>query len=263
MVKVREDLTGKTFGRLTVLEQIDDHVRSDGTHIAMWLCECECENHTILPVQGVLLKRGKTKSCGCIKKEQNQKLFRKTNAYDLSIEDESGLYGIGYCNNTGNPFYFDMDDYDKIKNYCWYEYSYRNKKYNCLRAFQYETGMQIKMHHIIMGKYYDHIDRNPLNNRKNNLRQATNLENARNKSMTSRNTSGFIGVYWIKKMNKWSAQIGINNKMVVLGYFENKEDAIRARLEAEAKYFGEFAPQQHLFEQYKINVKDGDANDLP
>lgn len=36
-----------------------------------------------------------------------------------------------------------------------------------------------------------------------------------------------------------------------------KEDAIKIRLKVEAKYFGDFAPQKHLFEQYKINVEDG------
>jgi hypothetical protein len=46
----------------------------------------------------------------------------------------------------------------------------------------------------------------------------------------------------------------IDAKQIHLGMFENKEDAIKARLEAEAKYFGDFAPQRHLFEQYKINV---------
>ncbi len=44
----------------------------------------------------------------------------------------------------------------------------------------------------------------------------------------------------------------INKKKKHLGYFINKEDAIKARLIAEKEYFGEFAPQRHLFEQYEI-----------
>ena len=39
--------------------------------------------------------------------------MRKENIYDLS-----GEFGIGYCTNTGSPFYFDLEDYNKIKNYC-------------------------------------------------------------------------------------------------------------------------------------------------
>ena len=50
----------------------------------------------------------------------------------------------------------------------------------------------------------------------------------------------------------------MNNKTKYLGSFKNKEGAIKARLEAEAKYFGEFAPQRHLFEQYGININGSD-----
>ena len=53
MVKVRKDLTGKTFGRLKVLEQADDYIRpSNGAHEAQWLCERSCEEHTKLIVRG-------------------------------------------------------------------------------------------------------------------------------------------------------------------------------------------------------------------
>ena len=46
---------------------------------------------------------------------------RSVNKYDLNLIDEHGKYGIGYCSNTNNKFYFDMDDYDKIKDIYWYE----------------------------------------------------------------------------------------------------------------------------------------------
>lgn len=51
-------MTGKTFGRLTVLEQADDRIRSNGIHDACWLCECSCKNHTIKSIAGYLLKNG-------------------------------------------------------------------------------------------------------------------------------------------------------------------------------------------------------------
>lgn len=41
-----------------------------------------------------------------------------------------------------------------------------------------------------------------------------------------------------------------------LGSFSDKEDAIKARLQAEAKYFKKFAPQRHLFKQYGILEDD-------
>lgn len=51
------------------------------------------------------------------------------------------------------------------------------------------------------------------------------------------NTSGYKGVYWQKSAKKWQAEIEIRAKRIYLGIFENKEDAIKARKEAEEKYF--------------------------
>lgn len=65
MVKVKNDLTGKKFGRLTVLKQVEDHVSIGGNHTAKWLCECECGN--TVEVVGTKLTSNHTKSCGCFK----------------------------------------------------------------------------------------------------------------------------------------------------------------------------------------------------
>lgn len=51
------------------------------------------------------------------------------------------------------------------------------------------------------------------------------------------NKSGHKGVSWIKSRNKWRAYIGIKGKQITLGYFTNKEDAIKARITAEEKYY--------------------------
>ena len=48
----------------------------------------------------------------------------------------------------------------------------------------------------------------------------------------------------------------VNRKEILLGTYENFDDAVRARLEGEKKYFGEFAPQKHLFAQYGIEEDD-------
>lgn len=50
-------------------------------------------------------------------------------------------------------------------------------------------------------------------------------------------------------------------EVIHLGYFDNKDDAIKARLYAEQKYFKEFAPQKHLYEQYGIIVENKDDRD--
>lgn len=90
---------------------------------------------------------------------------------------------------------------------------------------------------------------------KNNLRPATKSENSRNQSKKKNNTTGFIGIAWRKRDKVWSANIRINGKQKWLGQFQTKEEAIKARLEAEFKYYKEFAPQRHLFKQYGIGDK--------
>ena len=87
-------------------------------------------------------------------------------------------------------------------------------------------------------KYVDHIDNNKLNNYLNNLRFATDKENAQNKSMSKNNTSGTKGVYQIKSTKKWCAQITIDYIHINLGHFENKEDAIQARIIKANQAFG-------------------------
>lgn len=104
-------------------------------------------------------------------------------------------------------------------------------------------GKLIKLTAFMNCKYYDHIDRNSLNNRRYNLRPATTQENNRNHSKSKRNTSGYTGVYWNKANKKWCSNIRVNNKTIYLGSFDLIEDAVKSRKEAEQKYFGEFSPQ--------------------
>ena len=161
---------------------------------------------------------------------------------------------LGFAINTGNEFYFDWEDFDLVKDYCWYE-NINKGGYHALEARDYKNdGKLIRMHYLFGYKGYDHEDRNPLNNRRNNLRPATIQENARNHSLSKRNSSGVIGVSYYKQGNKWRAYIKDNDKnFVSLGYYNNKDDAIKARLRAEKEIFGEFAPQKHLYEEYGIN----------
>ena len=105
--------------------------------------------------------------------------------------------------------------------------------------------------------YCDHIDRNPLNNRRSNLREVTHTENMRNHSKRKDNTSGYTGVTWDKRVGMWEAQLCIHNKCLHLGKFTDKIEALKERLRAELKYFGpDFAPQRHLFEEYGITPQN-------
>lgn len=270
MVKVREDMTGWKMwehgildSRIIVIRQVEDYINpASGQHIAMWEYKCTCEKGTISRASGTNLKRGSVKSCGCVAIEKNTKRLdenrdeyakkrRKSNEYDLS-----GEYGIGWTSNTHKEFYFDLEDYDKIKDYCWSECVDR-KGYHSLKARERGSGTRlVRMHHLIKGKNYDHQDRNPFNNRKNNLRLSTQRENRQNNSISSKNTSGVTGVHYDKKANRWIASVSVDYQRINVYYGSSKEEAIKARLEAEAKYYGKFAPQQHLFEQYGITIQN-------
>jgi hypothetical protein len=234
---------------LTVIEQAEDYIHPNGTRRARWLCECSCPAHTRIIVNGDALKnKNGTRSCGCLQREFLTSLHennKKNNLYDLT-----GEYGIGWTTNTNREFYFDLEDYDKIKGYAWRE-EIDHSGYHFLAT--YVGRKHTLMAWIIVGKFYDHEDRNPFNNRKYNLRPATEQENARNRSIPSNNTSGIIGVHWSKYDAAWVAQIGFKRKRIRLGTFSNKTDAVKTRLRAELEYFGvEFAPQRHLFEEYGI-----------
>lgn len=90
------------------------------------------------------------------------------------------------------------------------------------------------------GQIVDHINGDPSDNRRSNLRICTQSDNCKNQKLSTRNTSGHKGVVIDKKTGKYIAQIRSKGKDMYLGTFANIEDAIKVRREAESKYFGEF-----------------------
>lgn len=109
-------------------------------------------------------------------------------------------------------------------------------------------GRQQKLHRLIakrMGlncqNQIDHIDGDGLNNQRENLRAATHSQNLMNTGKQSNNTSGYKGVTWQKREQKWLARIMVNNKLHDLGYYNTKEAAAFAYKIAAKKYCGEFA----------------------
>lgn len=78
-----------------------------------------------------------------------------------------------------------------------------------------------------------------------NLRWASEQQQQRNKRRYKNNASGFKGVHWDKKTKKWVSKISVNS-VIFLGYYNTKEEAFIAYLEAVKKYFGEEAYQYIL-----------------
>lgn len=99
-----------------------------------------------------------------------------------------------------------------------------------------EHRLIFSMIHGYMPKEIDHIDGNRSNNCISNLRDVSHAENGKNQRMDKRNTSGFNGVSFCKDRQKWKAQITVNFKVMVLGRFKTKEEAIEARKAANIKY---------------------------
>lgn len=87
----------------------------------------------------------------------------------------------------------------------------------------------------------DHINNNPLDNRIENLREASMSQNLCNCAIAKNNTSGVKGVSWEKRRNKWKAYISTNNKRKALGYFSDLKDAEQAVKQARKELHGEFA----------------------
>ncbi len=224
-----EDLTGQKFGKLTVKERVEN----DKNGGARWLCECECNNKKIISAKH--LKSQKIQSCGCLVKETTSNLFKKYNTYDLT-----GEYGIGYTFKD-EPFYFDLEDYDLIKDYCWY---IDDSRY--LISYYYTDNKKIKiyMHRLVMNCpddiEIDHRNRHKNDNQKDNLRFATHSQNGMNKDLQKNNTSSVKGVSWDKENEKWRVCIMLNGKNINLGRFDNLEEAKQVRLNAEPIYHKEF-----------------------
>ena len=103
-------------------------------------------------------------------------------------------------------------------------------------------GKQYKVHRLIWvlmtgdsllpTDLIDHIDHDKLNNKWENLRKVTSAENSQNRSVSKNNTSGFTGVHWSKKIEKWTALVEVGGKRIIVGNYDDKFEAWCKRLDA-------------------------------
>lgn len=229
------DLTGKQFDRLTVIKRVPDYIQSNGRKRTMWLCMCECGNY--ITVDGEHLKSGATKSCGCLQRELTSKRFKRYNKYNLDNE-----YGIGYT-SQGKEFWFDIEDYERIKQYCWYI-----DKNGYVVAHDIINPQKILiLSRVVMNLYDDtlcvdhiHGEQTRHDNRKCNLRICTKQKNNINRRPQSNSLSGITGVRWNQSTNKWIANISINGTYMSKS-FSKFEDAVKQRQEWENEIFGEYS----------------------
>ena len=153
--------------------------------------------------------------------------------------------------SRGKVALVDREDFDWLSQWKWCFNSRYAVRHEQKEEYGDNPRKMVKMHRAIMrvsdDTYIDHINGNGLDNRRVNLRVATNSQNQANSSLCSKNKSGYRGV-WKYNLNKpyvikkpWGARIQVKGKKYFRGMFETKEEAAIAYNEMARNYFGEYA----------------------
>lgn len=267
--KPKEDFTGMKFGRLTVICRANDYHCPNGRDVsAKWHCICDCDKHNLVDVKHSHLKCGSTLSCGCLNKEiakqtikfaqdSCKKPLKDNPSLELNlVDDEHEPFGKFRCDNDDSvEVYFSMSDFDTIKDICWH-IEYVHNGYVRVRNKKSQS-----MHRLFGMKDADHINRNALDNRRENLDdKATRTDQAHNQKLPTNNTSGVKGVRYESDglSRPWRAELQNYGKYVLRKYYKTKDEAIVARLNAEMQYLSERAWQKELMIQYGLIRKKAD-----
>ena len=203
---------GMTVGKLTLIEP---------EWRDKWHCVCSCGRHSH-PV-AYNLRRGLTRSCG---------YCGKNNYTDL------GDGRVSVTSTNGIAFLIDKSDEVLVKQHKWHVCT-DSKGYHMVIS-----SRRVKLDNVLLGHpagmEIDHIDLNPLNNCRNNLRIVSHQCNQINQPPQSNCKSGVSGVQYYARYKQYRARIKIGQKDIHLGYYESFQQAVQARNVGMECMFGEY-----------------------
>jgi hypothetical protein len=156
----------------------------------------------------------------------------------------------------------DDEDYEWLMQWKWHARKVNGRFYACRRLSRRLGHAYVHMHQEILrpppGYECDHINRDPLDNRRANLRKATRRQNMRNRGKCRTSASRFKCVIWDAERGKWASHIGVflngKRKLIHLGRFNTEEEAARAYDMAAIHYFGEFASLNFPRDTYNLEL---------
>lgn len=202
-------MVGQKFDRWTVIAESGRSKCGQPT----WECICACGNVRV--VDGNSLRRGLSKSCGCLR-EESFIIRITTHGMKGTPTYKTWLDMLQRCNNLNNSHYPD--------------YGGRGITV-CDRWLKFEDFFED------MGKRLDNLTLERINNNKgyspDNCKWATRTEQSRNQRVRKDNVIKIKGIVWNKQCQKYQARIGANNKQYYLGLFTDLQEAIKARKQAE------------------------------
>lgn len=200
--------------------------------------------------------------------DNNPRTQKDLNGY--RIEGEVVIFDLyeGGHSNKIDEFLIDLEDVEKVKYHKW-----RFGHGHVVTGLP-ARGTQRDLSWVVLGLdnrdkenkkiVIDHINGNPKDNRKQNLRICSQAENVCNKSFMSNNTSGFIGVSYKKDRGNYDPEIRLGYQRCHLGATKIKEEAVYKRFFAEQLLFGEFAndDEQNRKKEFTKNLSTEKKQEL-
>lgn len=159
---------------------------------------------------------------------------------------------VAYMHTSGGIVLIDPEDVERVSRFYW-AVMVRGDVSSAIWDKDTKKASHLKLHRFIMsapvGMVVDHINHDPLDNRKSNLRICTTSQNGKNLRIKKNNTSGYPGVRWQEDRKKWRAEIKLDYKNLFLGRYDTKAEAIQARRNAEVELYGDYAPLNEVINE--------------